>query len=300
MGDRLERYEVTALPPVSLPRLRSRLKASGPVRRAEPPTDRAQEAPARAAPPAPAESTGSAVTRLRARLREQDDPQALDLERAILQLHHDLRQPLATILALTSAAAAQAEVPTTARNCLERIETEARQLVRLCLDVLEDAEEAHVVRVDRLVDEVCESFRLIASCELQADTEPVLASVSEVGLRRAVWNVLDNACRAAGPDGNVRVGVRHDDEMVRIDVADSGPGFAGAEPGAASLGLDIVRRFVEDSGGTLHVAGSDLGGVLVSIVLPAPVIDLGTGGAEPTAEDHERRGPRGRPWTPTS
>jgi signal transduction histidine kinase len=252
------------------------------------------------APPASGEAAGSAVARLRAELRGQGDRQSLDLERSILQLHHDLRQPLATILALTSAAAAQPDVSTTVRTCLERIETEARQLVRLCSDVLADAEEAHVVRVDRVVEDVCESFRLIAPCPLQTDAVPVLASVSEVGLRRAVWNVLDNACRAAGPDGNVRVRVRHDDEMVRLDVADSGPGFSGTQPGAASMGLDIVRRFVEASGGTLHVAASDLGGVLVSIVLPAPVIDLGSDAAEPTGADHEQRGPRGGPWTPTS
>jgi signal transduction histidine kinase len=59
----------------------------------------------------------------------------------------------------------------------------------------------------------------------------------------------------------------------RLTVADEGPGFASTEPwargvsgaGSSGLGLDIVRRTAESSGGSLAVGRSPSGGALVTV-----------------------------------
>jgi signal transduction histidine kinase len=64
----------------------------------------------------------------------------------------------------------------------------------------------------------------------------------------------------------------------RLAVADDGPGFATSDPlkrgvsgtGSSGLGLDIVRRTVESSGGSLAIGRSASGGALVTVDLAGP------------------------------
>jgi signal transduction histidine kinase len=208
-----------------------------------------------------------------------------EVTRAKRELHHDMRQPLAAISALVSAAEAQPEVPEVVRNCLERIGEEARQLLDLCRHVLEEAAAPALVPIGHLAFDVARTCQASTTCRIELDIEPVVAVVDEVGLRRALCNLIDNAVRAAGPSGRVRLGVSRHGEEVLISVGDSGPGFGASVPGAASLGLDIVRRLADDHRGRLDIGTSDLGGALVSITIPAPppVIDLSPSALAATA-----------------
>ncbi|MCW2863786.1 MAG: integral rane sensor signal transduction histidine kinase [Actinoallomurus sp.] len=64
----------------------------------------------------------------------------------------------------------------------------------------------------------------------------------------------------------------------RLTVADDGSGFATSDPlergvsgaGSSGLGLDIVRRTVESTGGTLAVGRSASGGALITLDLAGP------------------------------
>ncbi|MDN3351492.1 HAMP domain-containing sensor histidine kinase [Actinomadura sp. DC4] len=64
----------------------------------------------------------------------------------------------------------------------------------------------------------------------------------------------------------------------RLTVADEGPGFGPADPlergvsgaGSSGLGLDIVRRTAESSGGSLSVGDSPTGGAQVTLDLSGP------------------------------
>jgi signal transduction histidine kinase len=78
------------------------------------------------------------------------------------------------------------------------------------------------------------------------------------------------------PDGTaVTVSVRREDGVVRVEVADRGPGFgehavergtSGA--GSTGLGLDIARRTAEAAGGRFEVGPRLAGGAVVTLVLP--------------------------------
>ena len=66
-------------------------------------------------------------------------------------------------------------------------------------------------------------------------------------------------------------------EVVRVVVADAGPGFASVHvagrglsgTGSTGLGLDVARRTVEQAGGTLHLGVSPHGGALIVLEFPA-------------------------------
>jgi signal transduction histidine kinase len=113
----------------------------------------------------------------------------------------------------------------------------------------------------------------------------------EVALRRIVENLVVNAVDAAQlTNGSVSVTTesaraKNGDAMVRVTVADTGPGmtrdeldrafgdFHTTKPGGTGLGLTIVRRLVQDLGGTLRVETEPGAGTRFAIELPA---DSGT------------------------
>jgi signal transduction histidine kinase len=87
-------------------------------------------------------------------------------------------------------------------------------------------------------------------------------------LRRCLVNLVENATRAAGPDGVVVVTVHCDAAAVRIVVDDDGPGF-GHVPSRTGLGLEATRQALESLGGALAVGlPSATGGSRVALSLP--------------------------------
>ena len=52
-----------------------------------------------------------------------------------------------------------------------------------------------------------------------------MALTDEIALRRSARNLVDNAVRAAGPDGRVEVAVRREGSRAVLEVSDDGPGF---------------------------------------------------------------------------
>jgi signal transduction histidine kinase len=103
---------------------------------------------------------------------------------------------------------------------------------------------------------------------------------------RVVRNLVENARRHAGPEGEVTVGSTAVDGRLRIDVDDDGPGIAPAErervfdrfhrsdaardrgSGGSGLGLAIARAIVEAHGGTIVASESPASGARVSFDLP--------------------------------
>jgi len=109
----------------------------------------------------------------------------------------------------------------------------------------------------------------------------------EVRLVEVVQNLVANAIQHVPPDRRPRVAIRghRAGDTVVMTVADNGDGIAAEDraralrsferaPGVGSpgagLGLPMSARIVAAHGGTLDLSTSSLGGLLVTLQLPAP------------------------------
>jgi K+-sensing histidine kinase KdpD len=201
----------------------------------------------------------------------------------VQQLHetfHDMRQPVAVMMALAAAALTEPDLPAAAQHRLEQIVGQAEWLsdiIRNCLPKQQREEPEETGKsgratsdVAQIVGEVIEAERLTwpGDMKLVAPAEPVRCMVDPVLLRRAVSNVLGNAVRAAGPAGTVSVEVRRCDDAVMVAVEDSGPGF-GEIPSGAGLGLTAVARNITKYGGRIEYScGVHGSGARVSLCFP--------------------------------
>ena len=180
---------------------------------------------------------------------------------------HELRSPVAALVALAAAAPAVRGVP------------ERRRMVALAVAAGRDVERI-------LGDPELRSLRLeevdlaALAWGLSADRVDVsVAGRSPVDgdptrLRQALANLVENGLRHGS---RVAVDVRELDGRVVVDVADDGPGvdpavdvFARGVSGAGSsgLGLWVARTIVEAHGGTLELAGEPGPGAVFRLSLP--------------------------------
>jgi len=121
--------------------------------------------------------------------------------------------------------------------------------------------------------------------ELSADFGPAVEIEGYAGaLNHVFFNLLDNAVRAAGPGGQVKVRSRLSDDGVVIEVGDNGAGVAGHDLGrlfepfyttraageGTGLGLSIARDIVAEHGGSIRVdEDPELGGARFTVRLPS-------------------------------
>lgn len=197
------------------------------------------------------------------------------LMHGLREVCHDIRQPIAGVLALAGAALAEADLPEHTRNRLERI----MELAELQSDMIENwlrvsqgsgPQGTSDTDVVWAVNEVAAAERLTWAGDLTLvwPPEPVATRVHPILLRRMTANLLANATRAAGPSGTVTMEVSRRDSRILLAIEDDGPGF-GRLPGGYGLGLSSVARIAVQHGGRLECGRGRLGGGRVSLWLPS-------------------------------
>jgi signal transduction histidine kinase len=201
---------------------------------------------------------------------------------------HELRTPLSVIRAETDLALASPRKAADYRDTLVRIQGESERLRRLVEDMLWLARfDSQPPRLDEgpvdlgTVAQACaDRFRSVGPAVTAAVTaEPALLNAPPEWIDRLAGVLLDNACRYAGPDGQVRVGVDVSGNRVTLTVEDSGRGIpAGQRPrlfdrfsrateqgSGTGLGLAIGDSVVRSTGGHWEVGDSPLGGARLAV-----------------------------------
>jgi signal transduction histidine kinase len=211
-------------------------------------------------------------------------------------LAHEINNPLGVILCYAGLLRQVIVDPQQAAD-LDVIERHTRQAQRVLQELLNfarpkaaDSGTADACGVVASVAEVItvqagkKSVRTIVDCPDQ----PLLVRMGIGELEQVVSNLMINALDAVGEQGGViRVRVTDGGKgMVIIEVADNGPGVAGAdaphifdpfystkEIGAGTgLGLTVIYGMVTDVGGTVEVGQSpELGGARFVVLLPKAV-----------------------------
>lgn len=206
--------------------------------------------------------TSTPVPRQRApRSRPLDGADAGDL-RGLL---HDVGHGLATLSLLSEAA----NDPQTRERVLGLLEAETSRLLAVVRDGMRRVAVDEPVALRPLLEEIV----AVASCAFSASI--VLQPGPDVVVRtdptmvwRALSNIVDNAVRAAGPDGRVWLevsGSRGGGAVVEI--VDDGPGFPGGPLRPGHLGLPVAVQLLTACGGRLEIEDAYPRGTRVRITL---------------------------------
>lgn len=210
---------------------------------------------------------------------------------------HELKTPLASIIAQTEKALRQPALPEEARASLQKILSQATRLSRVTQQLLQLADvdskrgQVQAVSTDgaRVVREVADSFGAQAkathkSISIHTEGPMALPAGADI-LAISVGNLVENALKFGRT--HVAISLKRNGGAAEIRVEDDGPGLAPAQsavvtapftrdlelgdgsknPGSG-LGLAIVKAAVESVKGQLSFAKSEQGGLMALISIP--------------------------------
>jgi signal transduction histidine kinase len=223
-------------------------------------------------------------------------------------LSHRLRTPL-TVLRLNAASLGDGPAAEQTRAAVAQLEREVDTIIRTAREAKPQTtapgpgagcDAAEVVR-ERMAFWSALAEDEGRTVRLAGVDRPVRIPVVRADLAAALDALLGNVFRHT-PEGTAfAVDVHNGDDAVIVLVSDAGPGIADPEAamargrgsgsdGSTGLGLDIVRRLAESTGGDVRIGRSVLGGTEVRIWIQVD-------GREPVRRGHRgavrRRRPRG-------
>ncbi len=200
---------------------------------------------------------------------------------------HEMRTPLAVIMASSSQALARPRSSeeyvrslSEIRSAAERAATGVNEMLDLVrFESGQTMPRIGPLRLDLLAEEVAAAVRPEEAVVIAEPSDAVVVAADMALLRQAVENVVRNAARRAG---RVELLTRVDRHDGVIDVVDDGPGFdaavlprvferyqRGDRRGEAGIGLAIVRAIALAHGGSVSATNNADGvGATVSIKVP--------------------------------
>ncbi|MFE9723720.1 sensor histidine kinase [Streptomyces sp. NPDC005794] len=231
-------------------------------------------------------------------------------------LSHRLRTPL-TVLRLNAASLGEGPAAEQTRAAVEQLEHEVDTIIRTAREQRPQTQGGQTgagagCDASEVIRERMGFWSALAEDEgrtvrLAGVDRTVRIPVARSELGAALDALLGNVFRHT-PEGTAfAVDVHHSGDAVLVLVSDAGPGIPDPESalargasgkngargavGSTGLGLDIVRRVAESTGGDLRIGRSVLGGTEVRIW-----IGLDGGPAERARRGHRVGGRGGRRW----
>jgi len=215
-------------------------------------------------------------------------------QRFSAELSHELRTPIARVIAETELALRRDRSPEDYRAALEVVHRSAEQLSRI-VDALVAAARTESVPVKGTADAYEVAAEATAACaglaaerkvlfDVEQPAQPVRLGVDPDLAERILQPVLENACRYGAK--HVHVSIERRDSTVRYAVSDDGPGVDEDEsdrifePGVrgrigeasaslgAGLGLALARRLARSVTGDVEAVTAEQGGRFL-VRLPA-------------------------------
>jgi len=222
---------------------------------------------------------------------------------------HEIRNPLVNIGLLARQIVKSLEPSDPRHEKAGVIVSEVMRLERILTDVVDFSKPATpnklMMNIDSVVDNITDfvrpqlSERNIELVRVQETPLPqILADPGQ--LKQALLNIVKNAIEAVDSNGRITITTKCKDNVVSVDVADTGPGimdyvlenmydlFYTTKPGGSGLGLAITRKIIEDHRGKLDVHSTPGGGTTFRVQLPL----LPEGDAVPPAQAPEQGGPQ--------
>jgi signal transduction histidine kinase len=199
---------------------------------------------------------------------------------ACRQISHDIHHELGMISLLATLLSQAPDIGSRSLARVRLMVSEIRwldQLQRAHEECLLDPGEAGWsrsrmdIRLDRIAAEVVDAIRLSSTVRIELVTDEVTARADRLAVWRVLRNVIDNAVRAAGPSGTVKVRITSAPGWAVAHVDDDGPGFGATSTRPGALGLGIAQDLATAWGGGLEIGRGELGGGSVRLRLPTPL-----------------------------
>ena len=205
---------------------------------------------------------------------------------------HEVRNPLNglmnAMLPLKDAVLGEKSDPETAKAMLEVIEecgTRIRYLAESLLAFVRSNDRPVAVNLDTLLDSTLNvlAWKVPSGVTIEKDYRCNLPVMGDPGSLNQVWvNLLDNALRAVGERGRLKVSTELQGETAVVSVVDSGVGikqedmdrlfqpfFSTRAAGEGTgLGLALCRRIVLRHGGSINISSEYGKGTKVEVRLP--------------------------------
>jgi signal transduction histidine kinase len=189
-------------------------------------------------------------------------------------LIQDLEHRMANLSALLDVVRDDPELSTSSGVHMRQAERELARLLDFVTDFSGGPEAEQLDAGGGPVDVRAVAGEVAQLAQLEHGAEVVLLSGERMRLDvrmellwRVLANILDNAARAAGPDGRVEVSVRQGDGVI-VEISDNGPGFGHGPRGTGSVGLTTVTALLRSVGGRFEIHDAPTGGTLVRVLFP--------------------------------
>lgn len=246
---------------------------------------------------------GAAFNRMAEQLADSAErQQRMEMSRRelIAAVSHDLRTPLAGMRAMVEALNdGVISDKATVDRYLKTIQHETERLSLLIDDLFELSQiDAGVLKLwleptslEDLLSDTLEAMTPQANLkgvrlEGRLDEPLPPLALDAPKMQRVFYNLVQNAIRHTPADGAIVLTVRRNDDVVSVQVADTGEGISSSdlphifdrfyrgepsrnrEKGGAGLGLAIVRGIVEAHGGSIRASSEPGKGTVFQIALP--------------------------------